>query len=236
MVSHPFLLRSALIPYYVVLASFLLISLTSWTAEACSTENSNCVQVKVNNIKNIPLENMVVYLEPLAGQVLPQQNEKVTISQHSKSFIPYISVSQSTAPVSFENKDDITHHIYSADSENKFSFKIRAGKTDSKTQFNHAAEIAMGCNIHDWMSGYLLIVDTPYFAKTDAQGLASFSLKELGKYRVVVWHPQMRTENNRMFLEKDVLTNDAVIVTLKQGMDEIPAQKSDEDFDFLSDY
>ncbi len=236
MVSHPFLLRSTLLHYYVVIVLLLFISFASWTVEACSAENTACVKVQVNNVRNIPLENMVVYLEPQAGQVLTQQNETVNISQHSKSFIPYISVSQSSAKVSFENKDDITHHIYSADSKNKFSFKIRAGKTDSKTQFNQAAEIAMGCNIHDWMSGYLLVVDTPYFAKTDAQGLASFSLKELGKYRVVVWHPQMRTENNRMFLEKDLLTDDTFTFTLKHNMDEIPAQKSDEDFDFLSDY
>ena len=236
MVSHPFLLRSALLHYYVVIASLFFISLSSWTVEACTRENSSCVQVQVNNVKNIPLENMVVYLEPLAAQVLPQQSETVNISQHSKSFIPYISVSQSTAKVSFENKDDITHHIYSADSENKFSFKIRAGKTDSTTQFNHAAEIAMGCNIHDWMSGYLLVVDTPYFAKTDAQGIASFTMKELGKYRVVVWHPQLRTENNRIFKEKNLSTDDTITFTLTKNMDDIPSQKSDDDFDFLSDY
>ena len=36
--------------------------------------------------------------------------------------------------------------------------------------FNKEAEIAMGCNIHDWMSGYLLIVDTPFFTKSDKNG------------------------------------------------------------------
>ena len=236
MVSHPFLLRTALLQYYVVIASLFFTLLASWNAEACSTESTSCVKVQVNNVNNIPLENMVVYLEPLAEQVLPQQSGAVNISQHSKSFIPYISVSQSTAKVSFENKDDITHHIYSADNENKFSFKIRAGKTDSTTQFNHAADIAMGCNIHDWMSGYLLVVNTPYFAKTDAQGIASFTMKELGKYRVVVWHPQLRTENNRIVKEQELSTDDTIAFTLEQNMDDIPAQKSDEDFDFLSDY
>jgi plastocyanin len=236
MVSHPFLLRSALSHYCIFIASLFFISLASWSVEACSKESTSCVQVQVNNVKNNPLENMVVYLEPLAGQVSPQQSETVSISQHSKSFIPYISVSQSTTKVNFVNKDDITHHIYSADSENKFSFKIRAGKTDSTAQFNHAAEIAMGCNIHDWMSGYLLVVDTPYFAKTDEQGLASFTLNELGKYRVVVWHPQMRAEDNRMIIEKDILTGDTITFTLQQDMNDIPVQKSDDDFDFLSDY
>ena len=236
MVSHPFLLRSALLHYCVYITSLFFISLASWSVEACSKENATCVQVHVKNVNNNPLKNMVVYLEPLMGQVLSQQSKTVEISQHSKSFIPYISVSQSTSKVNFVNKDDITHHIYSADSENKFSFKIRAGKTDSTAQFNHAAEIAMGCNIHDWMSGFLLVVDTPYFTKTDVQGLASFTLKELGKYRIVVWHPQMRSENNRMIIEKDLSMGDNITFTLQKNMDDIPVQKSDDDFDFLSDY
>ena len=236
MVSHPFLLRSALLPYCVYISSLFFISLASWSVEACPKENTTCVQVQVKNVKNKPLQNMVVYIEPLMDQVLPQRSKTVEISQHSKSFIPYISVSQSTSAVNFVNKDDITHHIYSADSENKFSFKIRAGKTDSTAQFNHAAEIAMGCNIHDWMSGYLLVVDTPYFAKTDEQGLASFTLSELGKYRVVVWHPQMRAENNRMIIEKDLSAGDIITLTLQKNMDDIPVQKSDDDFDFLSDH
>lgn len=235
MVIYPLFLRFTFFRSFLYTFSVLIISLSSWSVQACSKEDPTCVQVQVNSVKNQPLANMVVYLEPLAEQVVPLQSKIVEISQHSKSFIPYISVSQSTSKVNFVNKDDITHHIYSADSENKFSFKIRAGETDSSAHFDHAAEIAMGCNIHDWMSGYLLVVNTPYFAKTDQQGIASFTLNELGKYRVVVWHPQMRTENNRMVVEKTLLTSDITTFTLQENMDDIPVQTSD-DFDFISDY
>ena len=235
MVKHPLFLRFAFLRYCTYVSSVLIISLASWSVQACSKEDTACVQIQVNNVKNKPLANMVVYLEPLTGQIVPQQSKTVEISQGNKSFIPYISVSQKAAKVNFVNKDDITHHIYSADSENKFSLKIRAGESDSSAHFDHAAEIAMGCNIHDWMSGYLLVVNTPYFAKTDEQGLASFTLSELGKYRVVVWHPQMQAENNRMIVEKDLLSADITTFTLQKTMDDIPVQTSD-DFDFISDY
>lgn len=235
MLKHPLFLRFTCFRYFLYTFSTLIISLSSWSVQACSKEETTCVQVQVNSVKNQPLANMVVYLEPLAEQVVPQQSKTVEISQRSKSFIPYISVSQSASKVNFVNKDDITHHIYSADSENKFAFKIRAGETDSSAHFDHAAEIAMGCNIHDWMSGYLLVVNTPYFAKTDEKGVASFTLNELGKYRVVVWHPQMRTEKNRMSVEKTFLTSDTTIFTLQKDMDDIPLQTSG-DFDFISDY
>lgn len=230
-----FVIRFSLLRFGLPIFSALIFTFASTSVQACTKEDPTCVQVQVNNVKNQPLANMVVYLEPLANQVVPQQNKTVEISQHSKSFIPYISVSQKSDKVNFVNKDDITHHIYSADSENKFSFKIRAGETDSSAHFDHAAEIAMGCNIHDWMSGYLLVVDTPYFAKTDEQGVASFTLTELGKYRVVIWHPQMRAENNRMIVEKELLSAEITTFTLQKAMDDIPVQTSD-DFDFISDY
>jgi len=234
-VRHTFYLCFSNLPYYLYIFLFSIISFASWSVELCSKESKTCIQVQVNNFKNTPLQNMVVYLEPLMGQSVPKKNTSVDISQDNKAFTPYISVSQRSDKVNFVNKDDITHHIYSADSENKFSFKIRSGKTDASTSFNQTAEIAMGCNIHDWMSGYLLVVDTPYFSKTNEQGLASFTLNELGKYRIVLWHPQIRAEKNRMVIEKDLLTGDIITFTLQEAMDVIPVQESD-DFDFLSDY
>ena len=182
------------------------------------------------------LADMVVYLEPLDGQILERSSKEVVVGQLGKSFAPYISVSQVGSKVNFVNQDDITHHIYSAGSDNKFSFKIRAGKTNSSTLFEHASEVAMGCNIHDWMSGYLLLVNTPHFGKTDEAGQVSFNLAEHGKYKVVVWHPQMQADNNRMTQEKDITKHDTFTFTLKNEMENIPTQENDDDFEFLSDY
>lgn len=194
------------------------------------------MQVFVQDAAGEALKDVVVYLKPLDGQQIEKKSSKVVISQIGKSFTPYITVSQVNTAVDFVNQDDITHHIYSAGSDNKFSFKIRAGQTNSLSQFNQAAEVAMGCNIHDWMSGYLLVVDTPYFGKTDENGLANFYLPEKGKYEIVVWHPQMQSENNRMIKEEMVQTDSIFTFRLTHKMNEIPIQENDDDFDFLSDY
>jgi plastocyanin len=225
--------------FVLLILPLQIISLTTSTVvNAGECSNSNCIQVQVKSNKGNALADMVVYLEPLSGQLLAQSSATVVIGQHNKSFTPYISISQSKSSVEFVNQDDITHHIYSAGSDNKFSFKIRAGQTHSFAQFNQAAEIAMGCNIHDWMSGYLLVVDTPYFAKTNAQGIATFSLNELGKYRIVLWHPQMDSPNeqNKMIIEKNLQAAEQILFVLDNPMKTISKQKSEDDFDFLSDY
>lgn len=219
---------------------FVLLSLIQNSyASDCVTSNNEehyCVAITVEGTDNQRLANMVVYLEPLSNQVLPSSAHTITINQHHKAFAPYISVSQTQQAVRFTNQDDITHHIYSVATNNKFSFKIRAGQSHNDITFEHSNEIAMGCNIHDWMSGYLLVVDTPYFAKSDVQGKSVFTSVKQGKYRVVIWHPQLKTHNNRFVIEKNVQGDMTFSVSLEAKLDKIPPQKSNDDFDFLSDY
>ena len=190
----------------------------------------------VDNPKGEPVPDMVVYLQPLSDQNLPQSSEVVTISQKNQAFAPYITVSQTNAKVNFVNKDDITHHIYSAGGSDDFSFVIQAGTEHLSESFNNETEVAMGCNIHDWMSGSLLVVDTPYFGKTDHEGKVSFSLDILGSYRVIVWHPQLPVDNHRMSQERDIVDDSTFKFVLQKELESIPTQSSNDDFDFVSDY
>jgi len=207
-------------------------------AFACesSSDDSSCVQVFVNNSAGQVAPDMVVYLQPLAGQVLSKSDKTITVAQEGEAFSPYISVTQTGKQVHFANKDKITHQIYSADQSNSFSFTVRAGTEHVAEHFDHEAEVAMGCNIHDWMSGYLLVVDTPYFGKTDSNGHVSFSVEEQGEYRVVVWHPQLPTEDHRVSEDHNITRDVTFRFALTKKLDDIPVQKNEDDFDFSTDY
>lgn len=179
---------------------------------------------------------MVVYLEKSDGTPLEKTQKNVEIKQVDKSFAPYISVMQAGNQVLFHNQDDITHHIYSPIGENKFAFKISSGQKKMMNNLSHTGEVTMGCNIHDWMSGYLLILDTPYFDKTNEQGKALLMVKEVGDYTLTLWHPQMNEADHRMLKKINLTHNKSVSLTLKQAMAPLPEQKNEDDFDFLSDY
>ena len=218
-----------------LLTSFFVSTAYAVTCER-NVEGSNCIHITVQDKHGKVVPDIVVYLVPLEGQKLSQSSEIVTVSQQNKAFSPYITVSQTKKMVHFVNQDDITHHIYSADNENKFAFKIRAGHEHLTEDFNKEAEIAMACNIHDWMSGYLLVVDTPYFAKTNNNGEASFIIKEEGNYNVIVWHPQLPTEQHRLFQKHKIIDDLALNFTLPKDLENIPTQENHDDFDFDSDY
>jgi hypothetical protein len=62
------------------------------------------------------------------------------------------------------------------------------GEDVPPVRFDQVGAVKLGCNIHDWMSGVILVVPTSYFAVTDEQG--AFALPDLppGTYNVVAWH------------------------------------------------
>lgn len=179
---------------------------------------------------------MVVFVEPVGHQVNTMNTNTLEVGQLNKAFIPYISVMQLGSDVRFNNKDNITHQIYSPVGKNKFSLKIRSGESFIKNDFTEAGEVSMGCNIHDWMSGYLLIVDTPYFSTSNNNGVAEILIEKSGQYNVVVWHPQMNEPENKLVKAIDISNPMKMTMQLLTPMDEVPLQQNEDDFDFLSDY
>lgn len=59
-------------------------------------------------------------------------------------------------------------------------------------QFDKPGVVKLGCNIHDWMIGYIYVSESPYFAKTGHDGRAVLADLPAGRYRVRVWHPRMQ--------------------------------------------
>jgi hypothetical protein len=96
--------------------------------------------------------------------------------------------------VSFPNHDQIHHHVYSLSRTKTFEIPLYKGETAPPIRFDQVGAVKLGCNIHDWMAGVILVVPTPYFATTDEQG--AFALRDLppGTYGVVAWHEGSKAE------------------------------------------
>jgi hypothetical protein len=58
--------------------------------------------------------------------------------------------------------------------------------------FDRAGIVVLGCNIHDGMLGYIVVVDTPHYAKTDEQGIALIESVPRGDYVLAAWTPRAR--------------------------------------------
>ncbi|ACA87219.1 hypothetical protein [Shewanella woodyi] len=216
-----------------VLCSGLFLVPLGWSFAA------NAEKVRLVDSSGEPMPDLVVYLEAKNSQQHTVGN-KVTppleIHQKDKQFTPYITVMQKGYELQFVNDDDITHHIYSAAGPKRFSFKLRKDNSTKTLRFEQEGHISMGCNIHDWMSGHLLVVDTPYFAIADESGEVEFDGVPNAEYELMVWHPQLQVENNTLMQTVTTSSSTPIIVTIDVPMADIPEQKSLDDFDFLEGY
>ncbi len=116
----------------------------------------------------------------------------MTIAQRDRELIPYVTVVQAGTAIEFPNLDSFKHHLYSFSPAKTFEIKLYAGKPEKPIVFDKPGEVALGCNIHDWMEAYVLVVDTPYFAKTGANGQARIANVAPGSYRLRWWHPRQK--------------------------------------------
>ena len=199
---------------------------------------ANELTIIVKNPSQDLVKNIVVYVTPEQHIDDLQPNTKpLYIDQIDKKFAPYITVLQRGQAINFANKDDITHHIYSVSGENRFEFKIKKGHEKSTQKLNAVEEVAMGCNIHDWMSGYALVVDTPFFGKTNEEGKLTLSLPQAGAYTVTIWHPQLDVQGNRISEPVQLTQSSSEFqMTLPKSLLPIPEQSGQDDFDFLEGY
>ncbi|WP_394199825.1 hypothetical protein [Shewanella waksmanii] len=195
--------------------------------------------ITVTNTAGKAMPGMVVYLineHTSTALVNTPSKDPIEIHQYNKQFTPYVTVIQKGYQLQFVNDDDITHHIYSASGPKRFSFKLKQDDTQKQMLFDEAGHISMGCNIHDWMSGHVLVVDTPYFAVTNPQGQAELDGVPKGQYQMVIWHPQLMTTDNSVTETLSLPSKAAVAITIAAEMADIPTQQSLDDFEFLEGY
>ncbi len=151
------------------------------------------VTISVTDTSGNPVENAVVYLEGSTKPVFTAG--QASIEQKNKTFIPLVSVIQAGSYVSFPNRDNVKHHVYSFSPAKVFELKLYSGVPPTPVQFDKAGTVVLGCNIHDSMLAYVQVVDTPYFAKTDSMGKAKITEVPAGQYQLKVWHYALVKEN-----------------------------------------
>jgi plastocyanin len=136
--------------------------------------------------------NAVVLATPMdpktALRAKPPQD---AVDQVDKQFVPYVKPVFAGSKVRFPNSDHIRHQVYSFSPAKKFELPLYGGTDAPPVVFDKPGVVVLGCNIHDWMVGYIYVSDTPFFAKTEVAGTATIDNLPPGDYSVRVWHPSM---------------------------------------------
>ena len=151
------------------------------------------IDVRVQDARGRGVNDAVVYAVP-EGRQLPLARRTAVMDQKNRMFIPHVLPVQTGTAVQFPNSDDVRHHVYSFSPAKPFQLPLYKGTPANPEVFDRAGVVTLGCNIHDQMSAFIVVVDTPYFEKTPAGGQATLKNVDGGRYTVRVWYPDMRDE------------------------------------------
>lgn len=163
-----------------------------------------------------PLEDAVVSLMPLDFEPPPPAEAGREIVQDNKEYEPYVTAVRAGAVVKFPNRDSVQHHIYSVSKAKRFEKPLYASGSSETEVFERTGIVTLGCNIHDWMIAYVVVLPTPWFVKTGPDGLARLEGLPPGRYRLEIWHPRLsRSLTREITLAAGDNPSEAVSLKLK---------------------
>ena len=139
------------------------------------------------------MPDVVVYATPIGIPLPPVgKTETEVIAQRDLQFAPYVTPIRVGTHVKFPNYDKLEHHVKSFSPAKEFEIKTYdKGVTPPPVIFDKAGIVVVYCLLHNWMRAYVLVLDTPYFAKTDDSGVLKLENLPNGQYEIKAWHPNM---------------------------------------------
>lgn len=157
-----------------------------WAAQA------GTVQVEVADAAGKPLADAVVFLDSADARKLARPLAGVEMAQEKRQFVPGVLVVTAGTEVLFPNRDTVRHHVYSFSPAKKFELKLYTGTPSNPVLFDKTGVVALGCNIHDQMVGWILVLDTPYYARSAAAtGRVLLDNVPPGTYTLRTWHTRL---------------------------------------------
>jgi hypothetical protein len=163
-----------------------------WLLCAASV-HAGTVDIVVRGANGQPLADAVVMIDsPGRKDAASRFPGPYRMMQKDIQFSPRTLIVPVGASVSFPNMDKARHHVYSFSSINRFELKLYGREENRTVTFPKAGVAALGCNIHDAMSAYVVVVDTPFTEKTDASGRVSIPGVPAGRGTLRVWHANIR--------------------------------------------
>ncbi len=169
------------------------------------------------------LSQTVVYFQP-AGEkgTVEVPAAPLVMSMVRKQFDPRVLAVPVGATVAFPNLDPILHNAFSTSRYNAFDAGLYGEGPGKQLRFDRSGLVRVFCNVHRSMVGYILVLDTPWYAKVQSDG--SFLLSDLpdGPGTLYLWNERAKP----IVKEIDLPTAEAVELELRLNARRVPRHKN----------
>ena len=165
--------------------------------EVCGKHNLVDESLVVNG-DNQGIANVVVFLALERRQKAPKVHPsyesdatgQVEFDNHNCRFEPHVTLLRTTQSLLIGNKDPVGHNTKVDTLKNPAINPIVPAGGEMKQKFSKEERLPcrVSCNIHPWMTGWLLVKETPYIAVSDADGRIEIKNVPAGQWTFQVWH------------------------------------------------
>ena len=136
----------------------------------------------------------VVYFLPRSGGARPRPG-RFTVDTQSKGFSPSLLVVPVDSTVSFPNRDQILHNVFSKTPGAAFDLGYYGPGTSRETRFSKPGLVVVNCSVHNAMRSNVLVLATPYYTRPGRDGRFSLAGLPPGPGTLVFWHPRANAQS-----------------------------------------
>ena len=201
---------------YKIFPAFLLIvssimtfsTIPAYSAEV-TNEGNGVIKGKINVKAKKYKKDTVVYIERVKGN-FPPHGENAIMDQKNLVFIPHVLVVLKGTTVDYLNSDDVRHNVFSPDAiADKMNLGMWPRGEVRPYTFNKLGDAVMLCNVHPEMEAYVVVVQNPYFSKTDKEGDYEIENVPPGEYTLKVWNKKYKAKDKKITIKSgEALTVD----------------------------
>jgi plastocyanin len=140
---------------------------------------------------------VVLYFRP-ERPVPVQPLADVEMRTQRKQFLPGALPVTVGTTVTFPNVDPILHNVFSPGPRAAFDLGL-FGRGEARTHtFDAPGLVRVYCNVHHDMVGHVLVLDTPWFGRPDAQGRFRLEVPAGVRGELFAWHERAPLWRSRL--------------------------------------
>ncbi len=139
------------------------------------------------------LKDAVISLQNVTGGIaIDSLGKEFVLDQKICAYTPHILIVPVGIPVKILNNDGILHNIHTYAVRNKsVNLAQPRFKKTIRMTFDEPENVQVRCDVHGWMSAWIIAVEHPYYTVTDSSGEFDISNVPPGTYTVNIWQESM---------------------------------------------
>ncbi len=136
------------------------------------------------------LSNFVISVEDIEGP-FPAPERPAVMEQKDLQFVPHVLAIQVGTTVEFPNSDPLSHNVFSISEAKRFNLGLYSRGMLRRLKFERPGVVDLLCNVHLEMSGFIVVVKNPYFARTSSDGAFRIDGIPAGRHQLHYWHERL---------------------------------------------